>query len=51
MNKKREKYRYLLNMPLSLGKQLKQLAEKQGRTIAQYILIAVKEKIAKDLGK
>jgi len=51
MKKPKEKYRYLLNLPLKAAMQAKELAKDQERTMAKYILIALQEKIDRDTPK
>lgn len=48
METPKKKYRYLLNMPLSVALKAKELAKVQERTMAKYIQIAVQEKIDRD---
>lgn len=48
METKKEKYRYLLNMPSRLALQVKQQAKNEERSMAKYILIAVQEKVDRE---
>lgn len=51
METQKEKYSYLLKLPLRVALKAKELAKDQERTMAKYILIAVQEKIDRDTPK
>ena len=51
MDTQKEKYCYLLKLPLRVAVKAKELAKDQERTMAKYIQIAVQEKIDRDTSK